>query len=166
VASSIVQRQIAPPAGNVASEAARATHHSGGSADAAMQQRSPRSERKGFFATLVSQWIWIGPAMIIIVGAFDLFCTISAYEKGWLVELNPVANATLEYAGSMGLAIYRFILTAAGCILLTWGLRMYRLRRFVSSSPGRVRAVVWTGQIVLITTHLGLVAYWVAWLTV
>ncbi len=126
----------------------------------------PRRERKGFFATLVSQWIWIGPAMIVVVGAFDLFCTISAYEKGWLVELNPLANATLEYAGSMGLAIYRFILTAAGCIILTWGLRMYRLRRFVSNSPGRVRAVVWTGQIVLITTHLGLVAYWVAWLTV
>lgn len=115
---------------------------------------------------LAEHWIWLGPVMIILVGAFDLACTIMAFEKGWLVEINPIANAALEWAGSPGLALYRFIMTAAGCILLVWGLRTYRLRRFVGASTARVRAVVWGGQGVLVATHVALVFYWVAWLNV
>ena len=116
--------------------------------------------------TLAEHWIWLGPAMIVTVGIFDLACTIMAFEKGWLVELNPLANAALEWAGSPGLALYRFVMTAAGCLLLVWGLRMYRLRRFVGLSAVRVRVVVWGGQGVLVAAHVALVFYWVAWLSV
>jgi len=117
-------------------------------------------------AKLAESWIWLGPVMIAVVGAFDLACTIMAFENGWLVEMNPIANAALEWRGSAGLALYRFIMTAGGCVLLVWGLRMYRLRRFVGISAIRVRAVVWGGQGVLVASHLALVAYWIAWLNV
>jgi len=116
--------------------------------------------------TLAEHWIWLGPVMIVVVGIFDLACTIMAFENGWLVEMNPIANAALEWAGSPGLALYRFVMTAGGCLLLVWGLRMYRLRRFVGFSAARVRAVVWGGQGVLVATHVALVFYWVAWLNV
>jgi hypothetical protein len=103
--------------------------------------------------------------MIATVGLFDLVCTISAFEKGWLVELNPVAGAVLGRSGSAGLALYRFVMTTAGCILLVWGLRLYRARRLVGSATRRVRAVVWGGQATLVATHVALVAYWIAWLS-
>jgi len=114
---------------------------------------------------LAHHWIWLGPLMIVAVGLFDLICTISAFERGWLVEMNPLANAALNYAGAAGLTVYRFVMTSAGCILLTWGMRTYRLRRFVGSVR-RVRAVVWTGQAVLVATHAALVCWWIAWLSV
>jgi hypothetical protein len=115
--------------------------------------------------TLAYHWIWLGPLMIVTVGLFDLVCTISAFEKGWLVEMNPIANAALAHAGAAGLAVYRFVMTAIGCILLTWGMRTYRLRRFVGSVR-RVRIVVWTGQAVLVASHVALLGWWVAWLSV
>jgi len=171
VAYRIIYQHSAPPAGVACS----------GGALAAAAQAAPRlpempapprftepavSRLRSLARRIIDNWIWIGPAMIVIVGIFDLACTISAFEKGWLVEMNPIANWTLEVGGSAGLAVYRFIMTAGGCILLAWGLRMYRLRRFVGSNPGRVRAVMWAGQITLIVTHVSLAAYWVAWLTV
>jgi hypothetical protein len=103
--------------------------------------------------------------MLLAVGAFDLALTLSAYEAGSLVELNPIAAAVLEHGGAPALAVYRLVTTVAGCILLGWGLRMYRLRLFIGSSYKRVRRVVWGSQIALITSHLGLVAWWVAWLS-
>ncbi len=104
--------------------------------------------------------------MIATVGLFDLACTISAFEKGWLVELNPIAGAVLESSGSGGLAAYRFAMTTAGCLLLVWGLRLYRSRRIIGTATARVRAVVWGGQATLVASHLALVAYWLAWLSI
>ena len=126
----------------------------------------PPSRFGRVLGTLGEHWIWLGPVMIVVVGIFDLVCTIMAFEKGWLVEMNPIANAALEWAGSPGLALYRFVMTVAGCLLLVWGLRTYRLRRFVGSSAARIRAVVWGGQGVLVATHVALVFYWVTWLSV
>jgi len=110
-------------------------------------------------------WLWVGPAMLLAVGAFDLALTISAFEAGRLVEMNPVAAAVLNHGGSPALALYRLVMTVSGCVLLSWGLRMYRLRRFVGSNLKRVRRMVWLSQITLIASHLGLVAWWVAWLS-
>jgi len=103
--------------------------------------------------------------MLLAVGAFDLALTISAFEAGRLVEMNPVAAAVLNHGGSPALALYRLVMTVSGCVLLSWGLRMYRLRRFVGSNLKRVRRMVWLSQITLIASHLGLVAWWVAWLS-
>ena len=110
-------------------------------------------------------WLWIGPAMLLCVGAFDLALTISAFEAGRLVEMNPFAAAVLAHGGSSALAVYRLVMTSAGCVLLRWGLQAYRMRRFTRASFKRVRAVVWGSQIALIVTHLGLVAWWLAWLS-
>jgi hypothetical protein len=133
----------------------------------ARPRRTRRSESRleRAIRTLAYHWIWLGPLMIVAVGLFDLICTISAFERGWLVEMNPLANAALNYAGAAGLTVYRFVMTTAGCILLTWGMRAYRLRRFVGSVR-RVRLVVWSGQAVLAATHLALVCWWIAWLSV
>ena len=127
---------------------------------------SPVEPEPRDWSTLKRSWLWIGPAMLIVVGAFDLACTLSAFESGRLVEMNPIANAVLERAGGPGLALYRFVMTALGCVLLSWGLRMYRLGRFVGSDLRRVRRVVWGGNIALITSHLALVCWWIAWLSV
>ena len=121
---------------------------------------------RDFLRALAARWIWLGPAMILAVGAFDLACTIMAFENGWLVEMNPLANEALVWGGSAGLALYRFVMTAGGCLLLVWGLRMYRLRRYVGASAIRVRAIVWGGQVVLVAAHGALVLYWIAWLNV
>lgn len=111
-------------------------------------------------------WLWIGPAMLLGVGAFDLALTISAFEAGKLVEMNPIAAVILEHGGSPALAVYRLVMTVTGCVLLSWGLRMYRHRRFIGSNFKRVRRMIWLSQITLIASHLGLVAWWIAWLTV
>jgi hypothetical protein len=103
--------------------------------------------------------------MLLTVGAFDLALTISAFEAGRLVEMNPIAAAVLAHGGSAALAVYRLVMTVAGCVLLSWGLRMYELRRFVGSNLKRVRRMVWASQIALIASHLGLVAWWIAWLS-
>jgi len=104
--------------------------------------------------------------MLLAVGAFDLALTLSAFEAGRLVELNPVAAVILERGGGSALAVYRLVMTVSGCILLSWGLRMYQLRRFVGNNLMRVRRMVWLSQITLIASHLGLVAWWIAWLSV
>ena len=111
-------------------------------------------------------WIWVGPAMLLVVGAFDLALTISAFEAGKLVEMNPFAARVLDHGGSPALAVYRLVMTVTGCILLSWGLRMYRLRRHIGTNFARVRVMLWVSQIVLIVSHVGLVAWWLAWLSV
>ncbi|RMF23140.1 MAG: hypothetical protein D6760_06025 [Deltaproteobacteria bacterium] len=117
-----------------------------------------------FASALARHWIWLGPAMIVVVGLFDLVCTLTAYHEGWLVEGNPLARAVLDRWGAPGLAAYRLALMYIGCVLLVWGLRMYRLRRHLDSAHRRIRAVVWGGQIVLILSHAALVAWWSYWL--
>jgi hypothetical protein len=110
-------------------------------------------------------WLWVGPAMLLIVGAIDLGLTITAFEAGELTELNPFAAAVLNHGGSSALAVYRFVMTISGCILLRWGLHAYRLRRFARTDYRRVRALLWTSQVALIASHLGLMAWWAAWLS-
>jgi hypothetical protein len=104
--------------------------------------------------------------MLLTVGAFDLALTISAFEAGQLVEMNPFAAAVLGHGGSSALAVYRFVMTMSGCIVLRWGLHAYRLRRFARTDYRRVRAVLWGSQIALILSHVGLVAWWFAWLSI
>ena len=131
-----------------------------------MPTAAPASARPAPWGPWRLRWIWAGPAMLLIVGAFDLALTVSAFESGKLVEMNPVAARVLEHGGSPALAVYRLVLTMTGCVLLSWGLRMYRLRRYIGSNFARVRAMLWVSQIVLIASHVGLVAWWIAWLTV
>ena len=67
--------------------------------------------------------------------------------------------------GAGALAVYRLVMTMSGCVLLRWGLKAYRLRQFARSDYRRVRAVLWGSQIALIVSHVGLVAWWIAWLS-
>lgn len=111
-------------------------------------------------------WIWICPVIVLIVGAFDLACTLGALHYGVLHELNPIAARVIAAGGAIGLACYRAVITLLGCGLLVWGLRMYRDRRFNDASHGRIRRVVWLGQGVLLVSHLGLVTWWTLWFLV
>ena len=111
-------------------------------------------------------WLWIGPAMLLIVGAFDLALTLTAFEAGQLVEMNPIAARILDHGGGPALAVYRLVMTITGCILLRWGLAMYRMRRYVGPNLKRVRRLGWASQLVLIASHATLVAWWLAWLGV
>jgi len=111
-------------------------------------------------------WIWICPVIVLIVGAFDLACTLGALHSGVLQELNPIAARVIETGGAIGLACYRAVITLLGCGLLVWGLRMYRDRRFNDASHGRVRRMVWLGQGILLVSHLGLVSWWTLWFLV
>src|SRR5687768_15051400 len=81
------------------------------------------------WSTWKRRWLWAGPAMLLGIGAFDLALTVSAFEAGRLVEMNPIAAAVLAHGGSSALAVYRLVMTMAGCVLLRWGLHAYRLRR-------------------------------------
>jgi hypothetical protein len=136
--------------------------------------RSPRGLSRGaqetktpvYWSPLKRSWLWVGPAMLLVVGAFDLALTVSAFEAGQLVEMNPIAARILEHGGSPALAVYRFVMTVTGCILLRWGLTMYRMRRYVGPNVKRVRKLVWASQLVLIASHLTLVGWWLAWLNV
>jgi hypothetical protein len=130
---------------------------------AASQTIGRRSRLASAWQALKDNWIWIGPAMVVLVGVFDLACTVSAYEHGMLVEMNPLAKAALDAYGSAGLMVYRFTMTAIGCILLSWGLRMYRQRRYIGSNFSRVRKVMWGGQIALVASHGALVGWWAMW---
>jgi hypothetical protein len=112
------------------------------------------------------RWEYLGPAMLLTVGALDLALTVSAFESGTLVELNPIAAFVLALGGSAALAVYRLVMTVTGCVLLSWGLRMYRLQRFVGSNRQRIRRMMWASQITLIASHAGLVAWWIAWFTI
>ncbi len=123
-----------------------------------------RSLFSGLATAFARHWIWLGPTMIVVVGLFDLTCTLTAYHEGWLVEANPLARAVLERWGAAGLAAYRLVFMYIGCVLLVWGLRMYRVRRHLGRVHRRIRAVVWGGQIVLILSHAALVAWWSYWL--
>ena len=62
-----------------------------------------------------------------VAAAFDLGCTLAAYRGGWLVEHNPLAGDILAAYGPFGLAIFKIVLTAIGCVLLVIGLRSGRL---------------------------------------
>ncbi len=124
----------------------------------------PRHLLRRLATAAARHWIWLGPTMIVVVGLFDLACTLTAYHEGWLVEGNPLARAVLDHWGAAGLAAYRLAFMYIGCVLLVWGLRMYRVRRHLGSAHRRIRVVVWGGQVVLILSHVALVAWWSYWL--
>ena len=104
--------------------------------------------------------------LMAVVGVFDLVCTISAYEHGVLVELNPLARVVLEYYGSPGLAVFRFVTTSLSAVLLVWALRAYRARYELDRAAWRVRLVMHAAGAVIVGTHLGLLCWWVTWLSI
>ncbi len=114
-------------------------------------------------------WIWCCPVLVLAIGLLDLICTLKALHAGVLVELNPIMDFMIRNWGSVGLTAYRSIMTLLGCGLLLWALRMYHehhstpARWGVQDRAGRVRAVVWGGQAVLVASHLGLASWWTAW---
>ncbi len=104
-------------------------------------------------------------AIMLLVGFFDLGCTITAYEHGQLVELNPLAKSILSQYGSAGLALFRFSMTALACVGLNWALRTYQLHYRLHSDIRRIRAVVHSSLAFLVTSHVALAAWWLAWLS-
>lgn len=128
----------------------------------------PMPSPAGFFSAaskprLEKNWIWICPAVMLVVGMIDTACTLAALKMGVLIELNPVMALMIEKGGPLGLALYRSGVTLLGCGLLLWALRMYRDGRIQGSSAARTRGMVWFGQAVLVTAHLALAAWWTAW---
>lgn len=119
---------------------------------------APRS----IFAKLTSASLLV--TLMAVVGLFDLACTISAYEQGVLVELNPLARVVLDYFGSPGLAVFRFITTSLSAVLLVWALRAYRARYELDRAAWRVRVVMHGAGAVIVGAHLALVTWWMAWL--
>lgn len=113
-----------------------------------------------------SNWIWVCPAIMLIVGAIDTACTLAALKMGLLIELNPVMAYMIEIGGAFGVGLYRSGMTLVGCGVLVWALRMYRDGRMPDAHTPRVRRVVWTGQGVLIAAHLALAGWWTAWFLV
>ena len=107
------------------------------------------------------------PLLVAIAGIFDLACTLSAYQNGWLVEMNPLVAVILNRSGAPGLVVYRFALTVLGCVFLSWGLRAYHARRFTDTlrEHTRIGAVLFGTQSIIVTSHIALVAWWIAWLT-
>ena len=103
--------------------------------------------------------------LMAVVGIFDLVCTISAYEQGVLVELNPLARVVLESFGSPGLAVFRFVTTSLSAVLLVWALRAYRARYELDHAAWRVRIVMHAAGAVIVGAHVALVAWWMTWLT-
>ena len=102
--------------------------------------------------------------LMAVVGVIDLVCTITAYEQGVLVELNPLARVVLEHFGSPGLAVFRFVTTSLSAVLLVWALRAYRARYELDRAAWRVRVVMHGAGAVIVGAHIALVAWWVTWL--
>lgn len=107
------------------------------------------------------------PILVAVAGIFDLACTLSAYQNGWLIDMNPLVAIILNRSGAPGLVVYRFALTVLGCVFLSWGLRAYHARRFTDSlrEHTRIGAVLFGTQSIIVTSHIALVAWWIAWLT-
>lgn len=103
--------------------------------------------------------------LMLAVGLFDLICTITAYEKGILDEMNPIARAVLDMYGSPGLAVFRFVATSLSCIVLVWALRTYRVRYALDHGARRVRTVIHACVAVLVTAHVSLVLWWISWMS-
>ena len=106
------------------------------------------------------------PGLVVASGLFDLVCTVTAYRNGWLVELNPLAAAVLESSGEAGLALYRVAATAAGLVVLRAGLRACRLRSRLDPASRALSPVAFTALAAIVATHIGLAAWWAAWLSV
>ena len=121
-------------------------------------------ERKNLLTQLTSASLLV--TLMAVVGVFDLICTITAYEQGTLVELNPLARAVLDHYGSPGLAVFRFVTTSLSAVLLVWALRAYRARYELDHAAWRVRLVMHGAGAVIVGTHIGLVCWWAAWLTI
>jgi hypothetical protein len=122
------------------------------------------SARKPLLTRLTSASLLV--TLMAVVGVFDLICTITAYEQGTLVELNPLARAVLDHYGSPGLAVFRFVTTSLSAVLLVWALRAYRARYELDHAAWRVRVVMHAAGAVIVGTHIGLVCWWAAWLTI
>jgi len=122
------------------------------------------SARKSILARLTSASLLV--TLMAVVGIVDLVCTITAYEQGTLVEMNPLARVVLDTYGSPGLAVFRFVATSLSAILLVWALRAYRARYELDSAAWRVRFVMHTAGAVIVGAHVGLVCWWAAWLAI
>ena len=120
--------------------------------------------RKAILARLTSASLLV--TLMAVVGLIDLACTITAYEQGTLVEMNPLARAVLDDYGSPGLAVFRFVATSLSAILLVWALRAYRARYELDSAAWRVRLVMHAAGAVIVGTHIGLVCWWAAYLAI
>jgi hypothetical protein len=115
-------------------------------------------------ARVASARILVG--LMLVVGLFDLVCTVTAYEQGVLDEMNPIARAILDAYGSPGLAVFRFAATSLSCIVLVWALRTYRARYALDHSARRIRNVMHVAVAVLIAAHVSLVLWWISWMSI
>jgi hypothetical protein len=120
--------------------------------------------RPRLLARLASARVLVG--LMVTVGIFDLACTITAYEKGMLDEMNPFARAILDQYGSPGLAVFRFVATSLSCVVLVWALRAYRSRYALDHEARRVRNVIHSAVAVIVTAHVSLVLWWLSWFTI
>jgi len=127
--------------------------------DLALVRMRPR-----LLARVASARILVG--LMLVVGLFDLVCTITAYEQGVLDEMNPLARVVLDSYGSPGLAVFRFVATSLSCIVLVWALRTYRARYALDHSARRVRNVMHIAVGVLVTAHVSLVFWWISWMSI
>jgi hypothetical protein len=125
---------------------------------------APVSLPAGLLARLASARILVG--LMLGVGVFDLVCTITAYENGSLDEMNPFARAILDWYGSPGLAVFRFVATSLSCVVLVWALRVYRSRYALDHSARRVRNVIHVAVAVLVAAHVSLVFWWLSWFSI
>lgn len=120
--------------------------------------------RPRLLARVASARILVG--LMLVVGLFDLVCTITAYEQGVLDEMNPIARAVLDSYGSPGLAVFRFVATSLSCIVLVWALRTYRARYALDHGARRVRNVMHVAVAVLVAAHVSLVFWWISWMSI
>jgi len=138
----------------------RSTHASVHGIDALVSPFAPRS----ILARLTSASLLV--TLMAVVGVFDLVCTISAYEHGVLVELNPLARTVLDHFGSPGLAVFRFVTTSLSAVLLVWALPAYRARYELDHAAWRVRLVMHAAGATIVGAHLALVCWWATWLSI
>jgi hypothetical protein len=104
--------------------------------------------------------LWALPVMIFVVGAIDLVLTVHALESGWLDELNPVTNFVIRSSGAAGLVAFRLTSSTAGALLLFWALKNYVYDSATARASRRVDLVVRSGVTVLVSSHIGLLVWW------
>jgi hypothetical protein len=129
-----------------------------------LDSATARLVRKPLLARLTSASLLV--TLMAVVGIIDLICTITAYEQGTLVEMNPLARVVLDHYGSPGLAVFRFVTTSLSAVLLVWALRAYRARYELDTAAWRVRLVMHAAGAVIVGAHVGLMCWWAAYLTI
>ncbi len=104
--------------------------------------------------------------LILVVGALDMVLTIRALDLGWLIELNPIADWVIRHYGRNGLAVFRFIGATGTALILYWALIQHRSEQIAMTTREHVQSVVGMGVVVIVATHVTLVLWWAAWMTV